>query len=199
MPEGQVSHRNAMVLSDAIAGSPITLVEAPEPRLGPQRLPERLTGDVLDHMEPRGKHHLFRFTSGRTLHSHLQMNGTWRAYAPGADIPRRGLWLALHTDQGTIAQYRGPVLRLYEPGARIPRVEAVGPDLLDDDVDPAGAATRLLAWRPAAMGAAAQRGAPGRWVYGRARRGCRVCGTQVRARGQGDANRTTYWCPSCQG
>lgn len=36
------------------------------------------------------------------------------------------------------------------------------------------------------------------WVYGRQRKPCRRCGTPIRARGQGDTNRTTYWCPSCQ-
>ena len=36
------------------------------------------------------------------------------------------------------------------------------------------------------------------WVYGRAGRPCRRCGTRIRSRGQGDANRTTYWCPACQ-
>jgi endonuclease-8 len=35
-------------------------------------------------------------------------------------------------------------------------------------------------------------------VYGRAGRPCPRCGTSIRARGQGDANRTTYWCPQCQ-
>jgi endonuclease-8 len=35
-------------------------------------------------------------------------------------------------------------------------------------------------------------------VYGRPRRPCPRCGTQIEARGQGDANRTTYWCPGCQ-
>jgi endonuclease-8 len=35
-------------------------------------------------------------------------------------------------------------------------------------------------------------------VYGRAGRPCPRCGTNIRARGQGDANRTTYWCPGCQ-
>jgi endonuclease-8 len=35
-------------------------------------------------------------------------------------------------------------------------------------------------------------------VYGRAGRPCPRCGTAVAARGQGDANRTTYWCPGCQ-
>jgi endonuclease-8 len=37
-----------------------------------------------------------------------------------------------------------------------------------------------------------------RTVYKRAGRPCPRCGTQIRSRGQGDANRTTYWCPSCQ-
>ncbi len=36
------------------------------------------------------------------------------------------------------------------------------------------------------------------WVYNRAGLPCRRCATIVRARGQGDDNRTTYWCPSCQ-
>jgi endonuclease VIII len=35
-------------------------------------------------------------------------------------------------------------------------------------------------------------------IYGRAGRPCPRCGTPVVARGQGDANRTTYWCPGCQ-
>jgi endonuclease VIII len=35
-------------------------------------------------------------------------------------------------------------------------------------------------------------------VYGRSGRPCPRCGTTITARGQGDANRTTYWCPGCQ-
>jgi endonuclease-8 len=35
-------------------------------------------------------------------------------------------------------------------------------------------------------------------VYGRAGRPCPRCGETVRSRGQGDDNRTTYWCPGCQ-
>lgn len=36
------------------------------------------------------------------------------------------------------------------------------------------------------------------WIYGRAGKPCRVCGTLVRLRRQGDAGRTTYFCPECQ-
>jgi endonuclease-8 len=39
---------------------------------------------------------------------------------------------------------------------------------------------------------------PGTWVYERAGLPCRRCGTEILARGQGDDNRTTYWCPTCQ-
>jgi endonuclease VIII len=39
----------------------------------------------------------------------------------------------------------------------------------------------------------------GHGVYNRAGRPCSRCGTRVRARGQGDDNRTTFWCPGCQG
>jgi endonuclease-8 len=35
-------------------------------------------------------------------------------------------------------------------------------------------------------------------VYKRTGQPCPRCGTRVSARGQGDANRTTYWCPGCQ-
>jgi endonuclease-8 len=37
-----------------------------------------------------------------------------------------------------------------------------------------------------------------RAVYRRAGRPCPRCGTPVQSRGLGDANRTAYWCPSCQ-
>lgn len=35
-------------------------------------------------------------------------------------------------------------------------------------------------------------------IYRAERRGCPRCGGPVSVRGQGDANRATYWCPGCQ-
>jgi endonuclease-8 len=35
-------------------------------------------------------------------------------------------------------------------------------------------------------------------VYRRTGRPCPRCSTRIEARGQGDDNRTTYWCPGCQ-
>ncbi len=37
-----------------------------------------------------------------------------------------------------------------------------------------------------------------RHVYDRAGRPCPRCGGRIRARGQGEDNRTTFWCPGCQ-
>lgn len=36
------------------------------------------------------------------------------------------------------------------------------------------------------------------WVYGRAGRPCRKCGTPIESAKQGLEARTTYWCPTCQ-
>ena len=55
----------------------------------------------------------------------------------------------------------------------------------------------LLAAREA-MQAAVADGRHPRAVYRQSGRPCRVCGTRIASRGQGDANRTTYWCPRCQ-
>lgn len=54
-----------------------------------------------------------------------------------------------------------------------------------------GAARRL-------MRESVEKGRPEPAVYRRAGRSCPACGTPIAARGQGDANRRTYWCPRCQ-
>ncbi len=65
-------------------------------------------------------------------------------------------------------------------------------DVPDEVLAAAVGAARLL------MQAALDSGRPGRRVYRRASRPCRRCGSVVRSHGQGDANRTAYWCPGCQ-
>ena len=64
-------------------------------------------------------------------------------------------------------------------------------------VDDAVLSDAIAAARKLMQGALAG-GRPGRQVYRRAGRPCLRCGTIVRSRGQGDDNRTAYWCPGCQ-
>jgi endonuclease-8 len=56
----------------------------------------------------------------------------------------------------------------------------------------------LLAWCSEQMRASVEGRYHRRRVYRRAGRPCRRCGEPIRSRGQGEANRTAYWCPSCQ-
>jgi endonuclease-8 len=48
------------------------------------------------------------------------------------------------------------------------------------------------------MRGAVDSGRDERVIYRRAGRPCPRCGTPIESRGQGDANRTAYWCPTCQ-
>jgi endonuclease VIII len=48
------------------------------------------------------------------------------------------------------------------------------------------------------MTASVESGGGRREVYRRAGHGCRRCGTPIESRGQGEQNRTAYWCPACQ-
>jgi endonuclease-8 len=58
---------------------------------------------------------------------------------------------------------------------------------------------RVLETAAALMRAAVDAGRePRKQIHARAGRACPRCGTPIRAYGQGDANRTAYWCPSCQ-
>ena len=65
-------------------------------------------------------------------------------------------------------------------------------DVDDETLGAAVSAARRL------MQASLASSRPARNVYRRAGRPCGRCGTIVRSRGQGDANRTAYWCPGCQ-
>ena len=65
-------------------------------------------------------------------------------------------------------------------------------DVSNETLAAALAAARRL------MQASLRSGRSGRNIYRRAGRPCLRCGTIVRSRGQGDENRTAYWCPGCQ-
>lgn len=65
-------------------------------------------------------------------------------------------------------------------------------DVSDETLRDALATARRL------MQASLETGRSRRRVYRHAGRPCPRCGTIVRSRGQGDDNRTAYWCPACQ-
>jgi endonuclease-8 len=59
-------------------------------------------------------------------------------------------------------------------------------------------AVRLVEANERVMKLSLRRGRRPRTIYRAASRGCPRCGSRIRSRGQGEANRTAYWCPGCQ-
>jgi endonuclease VIII len=108
------------------------------------------------------------------------------------DDPTRGIGDAL-LDQRNIAGI-GNVWKsegCFEEGVSPWRTAA---DVSDDQ------ALRIVRATRARMQDSVSRGGHmrGLRVYDRAGRPCPRCKSPIRARGQGDDNRTTYWCPECQ-
>jgi len=56
----------------------------------------------------------------------------------------------------------------------------------------------VLSWAARLMNASVETGREDRQVYRKVGRPCPRCGTRIRSHGQGDDNRTAYWCPTCQ-
>jgi endonuclease-8 len=109
-----------------------------------------------------------------------------------ADDPTRPIGEAL-LDQRTIAGIGNlwKAESCWEAGVNPWRATA---DVSDEE-----ALAVVAAARPRMLASAAH-GHQGRdhHVYGRAGRPCPRCGARIRARGQGDDNRRTFWCPRCQ-
>jgi endonuclease-8 len=108
------------------------------------------------------------------------------------DDPTRGIGDAL-MDQHTIAGIGNMWKSEGCHGAAIDPWRAAG-QVTDDEVLAILRNARPRMRASAAGGHAVVKHA----VYGRAGRPCPRCGAPIRRRGQGDDNRSTYWCPQCQ-
>jgi endonuclease-8 len=108
------------------------------------------------------------------------------------DDPTRGIGDAL-LDQRTVAG----IGNLWKAeacfDAAIDPWRAVG-EVSDDEARALIDAARPRMLQSAATGDQA----PDRRVFRRHGEACGRCATTIRARGQGDDNRTTFWCPGCQ-
>jgi endonuclease VIII len=107
------------------------------------------------------------------------------------DDPRRGVGDAL-LDQSMLAGI-GNAWKC--EGCFLARIDPWRPlgEVSDDEALAVVRRVRALMLESAAGAGPSRRG-----VYRRAGRPCPRCHTPIRARGQGEDNRTTYWCPGCQ-
>ena len=216
MPEGDSLHRAARRLQ-VLVGERVA-VETPHPRASAERLAERLDGRRLESVEAVGKNLLLSFEGGLVLrgpkHEAVLWNGpvlelTGRAVRRlGPDIladppdfarmvenlrrehPSRELGDAL-LDQRLVAGIGNLWKAEALWRARVSpwlRLGEASDELLHGVL---GEAARLM--RASVVGGREERA-----IYRRAGRPCPRCGEPIHSRGQGDDNRTAYWCPRCQ-
>src|SRR3954469_10594731 len=142
MPEGDTVWNTARVLEKALLGDVLTGSDFRVPRFAPTDL----TGWPVAESASRGKHLLLRLTRADakplTLHSHLRMEGAWRAYAPGerwSGRPAHLIRVVLRTKRSVAVGYHLHEVTLVPTAEEESLVGHLGPDLLGDDWDPAEA------------------------------------------------------------
>jgi formamidopyrimidine-DNA glycosylase len=140
MPEGHTIHRLAREHNALLAGRPIA-VSSPQGRFATGA--ERLTGRVLDRVEPYGKHLFYRFEAELRLHVHLGLYGTFTSGRVPPPAPRGALRLRMATDTDYV-DLRGPTACELIPPAEQAAIELrLGPDPLRPGARPDAASARV--------------------------------------------------------
>ncbi|HWB36417.1 MAG TPA: DNA-formamidopyrimidine glycosylase family protein [Rugosimonospora sp.] len=146
MPEGDTVWNTARLL-DPLVGQVLERSDFRVPKLATTEL----RGATVLESGCRGKHLLLRMErTGRhwTLHSHLRMDGAWRAYRPGqrwTGGPAHLVRAALYAPRLVAVGYHLHDLALVPTDREAELVGHLGPDLLGPDWDAAEAVRRLAA------------------------------------------------------
>jgi len=149
VPEGDTIFRAAQALDRVLTGRRLMRFDLRPP--SPGRPPQ--PGELITSVRAQGKHLLISFDSGVTLHTHLQMHGSWHVYRPGEPWKKKASSAVAVIEVADAARpdtavavavcFAAPVVELVgEPSAH-PRLAALGPDLCRPDADLAEAAARL--------------------------------------------------------
>jgi endonuclease-8 len=142
MPEGDTVWLEARRLHEALAGQRLTQADLRVPALATVDL----TGRTVTEVASRGKHLLMRTDDGRTLHSHLRMEGSWHLYLPDQRWrggPMHTVRAILGTVERTAIGYRLGELDLWRTSEEGQRLQHLGPDVLGADWDLDEALNRL--------------------------------------------------------
>lgn len=134
MPEGDVLRRTAARLDGALAGHRLVRADL----RWPTAATVDLVGRTVVGTRPYGKHLLTRLDDGRTLHTHLRMDGAWRV-VPSSD--RRAaarspdVRAVLADARWTAVGHRLGMLDVVPTSAERTLLGHLGPDVLDGDFD----------------------------------------------------------------
>jgi endonuclease-8 len=142
VPEGDVVWNTAQRLHSALAGQVLTRSDFRVPRYAAVSL----TGQLVTEVVARGKHLLIRTGNGRTVHTHLKMDGYWRIQPAEGGRPlgrSHQLRLVLGNTRWLAAGYLLGITEVL-PTEREDQITGhLGPDLLGPHWDAAAAVARL--------------------------------------------------------
>lgn len=142
MPEGDVVRLTAGKLDAALAGRVLSRGELRWGSLGDVSL----AGATVLRTSTIGKHLLTRLDDGRTLRTHLRMDGNWRVTARGGPSRlERSPWVrvVLGTGEHTCWGVRLGMVDLVATRDEHLLIGHLGPDVLQDDADLAEAGRRI--------------------------------------------------------
>lgn len=137
MPEGDSLRRAAAALDRSLGGTRLVRAEL----RWPTAAGVDLVGRTVLHTRPYGKHLLTRFDDGRTLHTHLRMDGRWRVVAtgtPGAAARSSKVRAVLANPVATAIGIDLGMLDLVPTAGEHTLLAHLGPDILDDGFDRGG-------------------------------------------------------------
>lgn len=137
MPEGDILRRTATRLDRALAGQ---VLERAELRW-PTAAEVDLVGRTVLGTASYGKHLLTRFDDGRTLHTHLRMDGSWRIArtgTPGARAGSPAVRTVLANATWTAVGELIGMLDVVATRDEHTLIGHLGPDLLADDFESVG-------------------------------------------------------------
>jgi endonuclease VIII len=150
VPEGDTIRRLADRIGRRFAGERCERCVTRDPRL----VGVDLGGTTLVSADARGKHLLLRFDDGRTLYSHLRMDGRW-IVGPPASEPQWRRRVELWMTNGRLTGVDLPVVGVVTTAAEDSVVGHLGPDLCGPDLPDLGDALERLSADPARPLAAA--------------------------------------------
>ena len=143
MPEGDDIWKLSRRLHERLAGQRLVKTDFRVPSLAGADL----SGGTIERVGSRGKHILMRVDDGRTIHSHLKMDGSWQVRRTG-ERPR-GRWhevrAVLVTESWTAVGSLLGLLEIWPTDRELDRLGHLGPDVLGPDWDAAEALRRLTA------------------------------------------------------
>ena len=147
MPEGDTIFRTARTLQLAIGGQVVTRFESVLPKLERVEIDSGVTGRTVDRVEAQGKWLLIHFSGELILLTHMLMNGSWHIYRPREAWRRRreDMRVVVGTDNMLAVAFNVQVMEFHTPESlrRRKGFNKLGPSLLAEAFDQAGAAARL--------------------------------------------------------